>query len=287
MKLEAIKAIDIHSHLNFAAFRDDVGEVISRTIEGGVGVINVGAEKKSSERAIRIAKEAKGGVWATVGLHPIHTVASFHDKDELGEEGEAFTSKGEDFNFDYYKDLARNQKVVAIGECGLDYYRTPSEESQARQENVFRKQIELALELDKPLMLHIRNAYDEALLILESYFIPHKSKLRGNAHFFAGTLKQAKKFLEMGLTLSFTGVITFTHDYDELVRYVPLDMIMAETDAPYVTPVPHRGKRNEPLYVLEVIKKIAEIKNEPHDEVRETLLQNAKRVFNIKGKPDG
>lgn len=273
-----LKAVDIHSHLNFAAFKNDRSGALERALREGVGVVNIGVERKSSKRAVDIANGAKDGVWATVGLHPIHTAESFHDKDELGEEGEAFTSRGENFDFDYYKDLAKNPKVVAIGECGLDYYRNPEKE---KQKKVFIQQIELALELDKPLMLHIRNAYDDALLILKSYFIFHKSKLRGNAHFFAGSIAQAKNFLEMGFSLSFTGVVTFTHDYDELIRHVPLHMIMAETDAPYVTPVPHRGKRNEPLYVLEVIKKIAEIKNEPYEKVRATLLENAKRVFEL------
>src|SRR5258708_6676320 len=133
-------------------------------------------------------------------------------------------------------------------------------------------------------MLHIRNnkdsagsnAYIDSLEILKKY-----SRVRGDVHFFAGTWEIAKAFIDFGFTISFTGVITFTHDYDEIIRNTPLDMIMSETDAPYVTPVPYRGKRNEPVYVSEVVNKIAEIKGLPESEVAEAIISNARRVFGI------
>jgi len=190
---------------------------------------------------------------------------------------------------DAYRELLKNPKVVGIGECGLDYYRcTP--ESIEKQKAGFIAQIELANEFDKPLMLHIRsgstsnspqaipglNAYQDALEILKEH-----AKVKGDVHFFAGTPKEAKDFVDFGFTLSFTGVITFTHDYDEIIRNTPLDMLMTETDAPYVTPVPHRGKRNEPAYVQEITKKIAEIKGLPENEVAEQIIKNAQRVFGI------
>ncbi|MGH7249437.1 MAG: TatD family hydrolase, partial [Minisyncoccia bacterium] len=170
-----------------------------------------------------------------------------------------------------------------IGECGLDYYRcTP--DSIEKQKVALLSQIELANEFNKPIMLHIRNnpedktrnAYFDALEIIKEH-----SKVRGDVHFFAGGIEEAKAFLDFGFTLSFTGVITFTHDYDEVVKNTPLDRIMTETDCPYVAPVPYRGKRNEPVYVREVVKRIAEIKNLSEEEVAQAIMVNAKRVFGL------
>jgi TatD DNase family protein len=222
-------------------------------------------------------------VYAVIGLHPIHTGVSFHDTKELGEGGKEFTSRGEIFDKDAYRELLKDPKVVAIGECGLDYYRC-TEESITKQKENFIAQVELANEFNKPLMLHIRNnpddkmhnAYSDTLSLLKEY-----AKVKGDVHFFAGIWEEAKNFLDFGFTLSFTGVITFTHDYDEVIRNTPLDMIMTETDSPYVAPVPYRGKRNEPLYVKEVVKKIAEIKNLPETEVAEAIIKNAKKLFDI------
>lgn len=276
------KYIDIHSHTNFKAFEEDRGAVIMRALDAGVAVINVGTQIDTSRFAVEMANKYDG-VYAIIGLHPIHTGASYHDTKELGEEGKAFTSRGEVFNYEEYKKLIVDPKVVAIGECGLDYYRcTP--ETIAKQKQAFVEQINLANEFNKPLMLHIRNnpeskelnAYSDALKILKEH-----SRVKGDVHFFAGSLEDAKGFVDFGFTLSFTGVVTFTHDYDEVVRQTPLDMIMSETDSPYITPIPYRGKRNEPVYVIEVVKKIAEIKGLSVEEVATQLVANAKRVFKI------
>ena len=125
-------------------------------------------------------------------------------------------------------------------------------------------------------MLHIRNAYDDALEVLKAH-----AKVKGDVHFFAGNWDTAKKFLDFGFTLSFTGVVTFTHDYDEVVKNTPLDMLLSETDAPYVTPVPHRGKRNESSYIPEVVRTIARIREENFETVSAQLFANAKRVFHF------
>jgi TatD DNase family protein len=223
------------------------------------------------------------GVYAIIGLHPIHTGASYHDEKELGEGGAEFTSRGEVFDKEKYLELLRDPKVLGVGECGLDYYRLDIE-SKEKQKSAFILQIEIANEVDKPLMLHIRNnpedkendAYGDALEILKQH-----SKVKGDVHFFAGSPEVAKAYVEFGFTLSFTGVVTFTHDYDEVIRQTPIDMIMTETDSPYVSPKPYRGKRNEPLYVCEITKKIAEIKGLPPEEVAQTVISNAKRVFGI------
>jgi TatD DNase family protein len=143
----------------------------------------------------------------------------------------------------------------------------------------------LAVQVNKPLMLHGRpstktmDAYEDMLYILERAKNIYGDKLRGNAHFFVGNIDIAKRFLAIGFTMSFSGVITFTHDYDEVLRFLPLDMIHAETDSPYATPAPNRGKRNSPLYVKYIYEKIAEIKGLEKETVRLQLLENAKRVF--------
>lgn len=282
------KYIDIHSHVNFKAFDEDREGVIARALQNDTWVINVGTQIDTSRDAVALANKYPEGVYAIVGLHPVHTSASFHDEKELGEGGKEFTSRGEGFDADAYRELLKDPKVVGIGECGLDYYRLEAD-SIDKQKAAFIKQIELANEFNKPLMLHIRNgstsspqaipernAYADALEILKQH-----AKVKGDVHFFAGTVEDAQGFVDFGFTLSFTGVLTFTHDYDEVIRNTPLDMIMSETDAPYITPVPHRGKRNEPLYVREVVKAIARIKNLPEPEVAEAIMNNAKRVFGI------
>ena len=267
-----MKYFDAHTHVHFAAFDEDREEVFARAREAEVGMLLVGTQKDTSDSAAATA-EAHEGVWAAVGLHPIHTDKSFHDAKEMGEGGKAFTSRGESFDISNYEKLAGHPKVVAIGECGLDYYRLDAD-TKKQQKETFIAQIELANRLQKPLMLHIREAYKDALEILRTH-----AKVRGNVHFFAGTWEEAKTFLDLGFTLSFTGVITFTHDYDEVVRNAPLEMLLSETDAPYVAPTPFRGKRNEPLYVREVVAQIARIRGEDEGKVKEALLTNAKRVF--------
>ncbi len=270
-----MKYFDAHTHVNFVAFKDDMDAAIQRAADAGVGMNTVGTQFDTSKDAVAIAEKYEN-VYATIGLHPIHTGKSYHDEKELGEGGKAFTSRGEDFDAGKYEALAQSPKVIAIGECGLDYYRL-EEGTKKIQEEAFVQQIELANKLGKPLMLHIRNAYDDALAILKAH-----AKVKGDVHFFAGDWAVAKQFLDLGFTLSFTGVLTFTRDYDEVVKNAPLDMLLSETDAPYVAPKPYRGKRNEPAYVVEVVKAIATIRGEDEKMVQEQLLANAQRVFGLK-----
>ena len=277
------KYIDIHSHVNFSAFDADREEVLKRALDNETFVINVGTQIDTSRKAVELANKYDEGIYAIIGLHPIHTGASYHDAKELGEGGKEFTSRGEIFDKAEYRKLLADPKALGVGECGLDYYRC-DDESIARQKEAFITQIELANEFHKPLMLHIRNnpedksknAYFDALELLKKY-----AQVKGDVHFFAGGLPEAQAFLDFGFTLSFTGVITFTHDYDEVIKNTPLEMIMTETDSPYVAPVPYRGKRNEPVYVREVVKKIAEIKNLPEEKVAQAIISNAKRVFGL------
>lgn len=269
-----MKYFDAHTHVNFIAYNDDREATILRAKAAGVAMNVVGTQKDTSADAIALA-ERYDNVYATIGLHPIHTSKSYHDVKELGEGGKEFTSRGEVFDMATYEALGRHPRVIAIGECGLDYFRS-EERTKETQREAFIEHIELANTLGKPLMLHIRNAYEDALEILKAH-----TKVRGDVHFFAGDWNIAKQFLDLGFTLSFTGVVTFTHDYDEVIKSAPLDMLLSETDAPYVTPVPYRGKRNEPAYVVEVVRAIAAIRGEDEKKVASAVFENACRVFKL------
>src|SRR3989338_2126628 len=272
------RLIDIHTHAQFAAFEKDRDIVIQRALEAEIWMINVGTQKDTSTYSRELAHKYEG-VFATVGLHPIHTEKSFHDEQELGGAGN-FTSRGEDFDYDFYKSLDQDPKVVAIGECGLDYYRL-MEGMKEKQKKVFIKQIELAREIKEPLMIHCREAFTDLIEILEKHLTttPHNP---GVCHFFTGTTDNAKKLMDLGFSFSFGGVITFAREYEKLIKFIPLDRILLETDAPYVAPQAYRGKRNEPLYVEEVAKKIGRILNKDFDEVARITTENAIRVFGLK-----
>ncbi len=271
--------IDIHTHLNLRAFDEDVDMVITRSLDAGVRMINVGTQVETSRRAGILADQYEAGVYATVGLHPTHTSSGFHDAQET--HGEHDTDPGEVFNYSVYKELALHPKVVAIGECGLDYYRDPSDEDIQKQIEVFEQHIALANEVGKPLMLHIRsgkkgNAYQDACSILKQ-----QARVLGDSHFFAGSVEDAQRFWDMGYSTSFTGVLTFTHDYDAVVQAAPKVLIHAETDAPYATPKPYRGTRNEPLHVREVVKKMAELRGVSIEEWQAQLVENAHTLFGV------
>ncbi|OGZ44180.1 MAG: hypothetical protein A3J55_04220 [Candidatus Ryanbacteria bacterium RIFCSPHIGHO2_02_FULL_45_17b] len=279
------KLIDIHTHVNFNAFKDDGDEVVKRTLENNIWMILVGSQIDTSRRAVEYAEKYPEGVYAAVGLHPIHLTEAYVDAKEISEEGVlGFKTRVESFSYEVYKELAQHLKTVAIGECGLDYYRTTEhgthnmEQIKKLQADTFRQQIALAREVKKPLMIHCRNAYEDLIQILKE---EHAQEIGGDIHFFAGSWDVAKQFLDLGFYLSFTGVVTFARDYDEVLKNVPMDRVMIETDAPYVTPVPHRGKRNEPLYVEYVAQKIAEIKNLPETEVFEQLVGNTRKLFRL------
>ena len=277
--------IDTHAHLNISAFADDREAVIDRCSKEGVAVINVGTQAKTSQLAVELADKHEH-LYACIGLHPIQATAAHHSAAELGEGTKPFTSRGEEFDATFYRSLAESKKVVAIGECGLDYYRADAALAYDTQAATFIAQIELANELGLPLMIHTRdgtdassnspNAYDDVYRLLKQY-----AKVPGNIHFYAGTWHQAKRFFDLGFTISFTGVITFATDYAELVKQAPLDLIHAETDCPFVSPKPHRGKRCEPWMVSLVYKQIATLKGMDEAVVREQLLKNATRFYKI------
>lgn len=275
------KFFDVHTHTQFAAFNEDADIVIQRALDAGVWMINVGTQKDTSIKAIELAYKYLEGVYAAVGLHPVHTEKSYHDAKELGgfpESGEGgFTSRGEEFDPKFYRKLSQDSKVVAIGECGLDYYRLGSE-TKEKQKKVFLQQIELAEEVKKPLMIHCRQAFSDLISILQTTSYKLQPSI---VHFFSGTKDDAKKLLDLGFSFSFGGVITFAREYDEVIQYIPLARITFETDAPYVAPIPFRGKRNEPLHVIEVVKKIAELKNFSVEEAAQKTTENARLLFGV------
>ncbi|MGB9609085.1 MAG: TatD family hydrolase [Minisyncoccia bacterium] len=286
-----IKFFDAHTHIQFNAFSFDWQEVLGRAIENNIGLINVGTQKLTSQKAIDLAYEyekinphSKGMIYAAVGLHPIHTFESYYDENELGapssnnNEKYSFKSRAEEFDYNFYKNLAKDNKVLAIGECGLDYFRIESNEQKEKQIEAFEQQILLAYEVKKPLMIHCRKSYNDLINILKNNQ-NNLNSLPGIVHFFSGTKEDARNLLNLGFYFTFGGVITFSRDYDEVIKFIPNDKILSETDAPYVSPAPYRGKRNEPLYVLEVIKKLAEIKNQKFEEFNFQILKNIKTLF--------
>lgn len=255
------KYFDIHSHLNFKDYEADLDQVIERLRESGTHTITVGTDLESSKRAVELAA-AHSEIYACIGVHPVDDPLKGFD--EAG-----------------FESLVTHPKVVAVGECGLDFFHQDKRQDYERQKELFLQHIGLALKYGKPLMIHSRDAYDDLLEILEPLKKEHGEKLRGDVHFFAGSLEIARRFWAIGFTTSFTGVITFVRDYDEVIRNAPLDMIMSETDAPYVSPVPYRGKRNEPSYVKEVVRRIAEIRGEDLETVQKALVSNVYRLFQI------
>jgi len=271
--------IDTHAHLNFAAFKDDLAETIKRSLDSDTWMINVGSQFSTSQKAVEIASQYEKGVYAAIGLHPIH-LETQERKETIDENEEIeFTSREEIFNPENYKKLAENPKVVAIGEAGLDYFHNKN--NKEKQKEVFRQQIKLAAELDLPLIVHCREANADVIEILKEAKKTHKEKLRGVIHCFSGGLPEAREYIALDFLLGFNGIITFARDYDKILLEIGLEHAVVETDCPYLTPPPHRGKRNEPAYVKHVAEKIAQIKQISVTEVEKTTTENAKKLFNI------
>jgi TatD DNase family protein len=262
---------DIHGHINDTQYDGDRDAVVARMHEHEVWGIQVGTDCASSVRVVELAETVAGGLYASIGVHP--------------------TDSGEVFDEGLFSELAKSSRVVAVGECGLDYSRLEGDVSseKARQKKLFEQQVDFAVKHNLPLMLHVRHsdkvladAHRDVLEILREKKKTAGQTLRGNVHFFAQTIDIARHYFELDFTISFTGVITFSHEYDEVIREAPLERLMSETDCPYVAPVPHRGKRNEPVFVEEVVKKIAELRGEDFETVRSALVENAIRSFSIK-----
>ncbi len=274
--------VDTHAHVNFSAFKEDAEEVIKRAFQKSVFFINVGSQYSTSVRALQYAQKYPGQLWAAVGTHPVHLQTksfTYSDDNEL-EKTEIKTSR-EDVDMEKYRLLAKNPEVVAIGEVGLDYHHFEPEDDteklKTKQKEIFAKFIDLANELEKPMAIHCWDAYDDLYEILKNKPV----KKLGVIHSFIGGYKTANKFIELGFLIGLNGVVTYSDSFDRLIKEVPLEKMLVETDCPYLTPVPYKGQRNEPLYVTYVAEKIAEIKQITSEKVAESTTQNARKLFNL------
>ncbi len=253
--------IDSHAHLEMPEFKKDLEGVIRRAMESGVEYIfTVGTEEKDWRRALEIAN-THPSIYAILGIHP-------HNAKEI-----------DDQTYPLLKDLCKNGKVKAYGEIGLDFFRNLS--PQDIQLKRFREQIGLAKELGLPIIIHDREAHQETLEILKS---EKAEEYGGIIHCFSGDYEMAKVCMDMGFYISIPGSITFRNAerFREIVKKIPLDSLLVETDAPFLTPEPFRGKRNEPSYVRYTAQKVAEIKKVSFDKVAEVTTENALRVFRLK-----
>ena len=253
--------IDTHAHLDHERFKDDVDQVIERAKLAQVqSIITVGADLASSRQAVEFARRYPD-VIATVGVHP-------HDADSVS-----------DSVLNEIAILAQDEGVVAIGEIGLDYHYDFSPRDVQRR--VFAIQISLARELELPIVVHVREAYQDVMSILKS---EHAEDVGGIVHCFSGDREAAKDCLDMGFYISVGGILTFANSQElrEIIRGLPMDRILLETDAPYLTPVPYRGKRNEPAYLVHVAEALANLKGITFDEVAETTTLNACKLFGLR-----
>lgn len=276
--------IDTHAHVNFKDFKDDYQEVLNRAHEKNIAIINVGSQISTSRRAADLAQKFDK-TFAAVGLHPVH-LQNF----EISEEHASFQTRAEDFEYAVYQDLARLPQVVAIGECGLDYYHLHKAqdiiEAKEKQKQSLHLQIELANEENLPLILHCRGSQEnpqDAYLDLLSELKKHLPKSRGVIHCFGSNWQIAKQYIELGFYLGFNGIITFDKSgfLAEIIMQMPIDRILTETDCPYLTPEPFRGKRNEPAYVEYVVKKIAQIRQDSFENIAQKTTANAKNLFDL------
>ncbi len=273
--------IDTHAHVNFGAYREDADAVIKRALDKSIFFINVGSQYSTSKRAVEYAQKYPNQIWAAIGTHPVHLQKGHFVYDD-GELTQAeIQTIGEDVDFKKYRELGKNKEVVAIGEVGLDYHHFEEgddvEKLKNKQKEVFIGFIKLANELNKPLIIHCWDAYDDLFEILKENPVNKK----GVIHSFVGGYKTANKFIELGYSIGLNGIITYGESYDRLIREISIEKIVVETDCPYLAPVPQKGERNEPAYVEFVAQKIAEIKEISAEEVTEITTENAKKLFGV------
>ncbi len=289
-----MRFIDTHCHIHFNAFKDDMDDAIKRSLAKGIFMITVGTQSTTSKRGLEVAEKYEG-VWATVGVHPGHSFAhEFVDAAEL-DVGQTIKARAEVVDIDYYRALGKHPKCVAIGECGLAYFRLPEgkeEEVKATQQTAFRAQLDLADELGLPIVLHSREAHEDTMKILREYLSAGRLKRCGVAHCFVGTLPQAQDLIKIGFMISVTGIVAFLARKKEadaegrsplqnVVREIPLASLMLETDSPYLAPPPHRGKRGEPWMVEIVAETIAQLKRVNVEEIARVTNENAQRFFQL------
>ena len=245
--------IDSHAHLNLPAFKKDNKKIIERCLKSKIWLINVGVNLQTSKKAVEIAEGYENGVFASIGLHPTEK-----NKERFQEEA--------------YKNLF-SEKVVAIGEIGLDYYHLPQEKEG--QKKLLLQQLNLAIELNLPVIFHCRDAHSDLINILEKRGVEMKAVI----HSFTGSQKEAEQYLEMGFYLGFNGIIFRDNGLYKIIEKVPLEKMLIETDCPYLTPPGFSEKRNNPLAVKLIAEKIAAIKGKTYEEVASITFKNARKLF--------
>lgn len=278
-----MKFVDSHAHLNFSVFAGNYRDIIADCLQKEIGVLNVGSQFDTSQRAVAIANEYPNKpIYASIGIHPVHLSHTEHDPEEIKSK-----KREEKFDEKKYQELINN-KVVAIGEIGLDYFHQPKDKNsdwKKLQKQGLIAQLNFAVKNNLPIILHARgskqnpqDAYLDLLNILKDY-----KNLKGVIHCFGSTLEIAQKFLALGFYIGFTGIITFKNksvkELQEVVKNIPLSKILIETDAPYLSPEPYRGEKNKPQNVEFVARKVAELKNETSEKVCQQTTQNFKELF--------
>lgn len=276
-----MRFIDTHCHVHFNAYKDDMYQVVQQNLDRGVAMVTVGTQSTTSENGIKLAEQFDG-VWATIGLHPNHVHAQqFHDTNEI----ETIKTRSEAFDPSFYEPLVSHPKVVAIGEFGLDYYRIPegadANQVKADQKAECEKQLAFASAHNKPIVIHCRDAHADMADLLEAEIGRGGISKRGIIHSFTGTKQEADRYIAMGFKLGINGILFFSKELQQVVAATPLESLVLETDAPYLTPPPNRGKRNEPFRVEEVAQLIADLKNITVDEVARQTTANAQAVFGL------
>jgi len=252
--------IDTHAHLQWADFDKDREQVVERAFAAGLtGIVSIGYDLNASRETVRSA-DGHERIYAAVGIHP-HNAKTMH--------ADVLSS---------LRELAQDSKVVAIGEIGLDYYRNLS--PRARQKEAFEQQIRLAKELELPVVIHDREAHADVLQVLRD----SGKDITGAMHCFSGSVEMAKEAIKLGYLISIAGPVTFPNarNLHQLVQNLPVESIVLETDCPWLAPQSHRGKRNEPSFIIETARKVAELKSLPFDELVEATTQNARRLFGIR-----
>jgi TatD DNase family protein len=263
----AVDMIDTHCHLNFDSYDEDRESVIQRAVEAGVRrVINPAVDLETSRAALQLARDYPGGVYASIGFHP-NSTADF-----------------EIALLDEIRPLADHPQVIAVGEIGLDYYWDKS--PKAAQHRAFEAQMALAAELELPVIIHNRDASDDVIAILENWVadLPPSLKDRpGVMHSFSGTQAIAERALAAGFYLGFTGPLTFkkADETRAIAAQVPLDRLLVETDGPFLTPHPHRGKRNEPAYIPLIVDRLAGLHRVTVEQMAQITTENAVRLFKL------
>jgi len=256
--------IDSHSHLDASQYDQDRPQVIERAFKNGLKyIINIGSDLATSQASVALASQHEK-IYATAGIHPMA-------EQEIG--CDAIKDMAE---------LAREARVVAIGECGLELNQKSNIKNQndklkiKKQTGLFLTQIKLAQELNLPLVIHCRNAHNGMLEILSGVKNP-----KAVIHCYSGSWLQAEKYLKLGCHLSFTGVITYARDYDRVIKNMPIERMLLETDCPYLAPIPHRGERNEPAYVKHVYETVAQVRGESLEKIEQQIDKNVIDFFKL------